>query len=176
MKHDEFEDDLDPDLEGIDEKSKSQVKREYKALQKLGEDLLHFNAGQLAELPLSEDVLRAVEEGRKIKPHSGGHKRQVKYIGKKLAELDTEALWEAVEQQRDKDRLNNARFHLVEEWRDRLLAEQDAALAQFVDDYPSADRQALRQLIRNAQREAEKQQPPKAARQLFKALREIMLD
>ena len=44
-------------------------------------------------------------------------------------------------------------MHRVEDWRDRLLAEGDKALAALLDDYPQADRQQLRTLVRNAQAE-----------------------
>ncbi len=158
-----------------EEKSKSQIKREYKALQKLAAELLDYSTGELAQLPLNDPLLRAIEEGRTIKAY-GGRKRQIKYIGKQLSELDSEQLWEAVEQLQEKDRINNARFHQVEQWRDRLLAEQDSALAEFLEHYPDSDRQYLRQLLRNARQEQEQGKPPKAARQVFKLLREIILD
>lgn len=171
------ESDNDSQEPGEEDKSRSQIKREHQALQKLARELLDYSASDLAELPLNDSLLRAINEGRKIRAHAhGGRNRQIKYIGKHLAELDVEALWAAVEQLQNRDKLNSARFQLVENWRDRLLSEQDAALAEFLTDFPHADRQALRQLIRNAGKEQEKQQPPKSARQLFKVLREIILD
>ena len=39
--------------------------------------------------------------------------------------------------------------------------------------HPQVDSQQLRTLIRNAQREATAQKPPKSSRDLFKLLREI---
>jgi len=64
-------------------------------------------------------------------------------------------------------------FHRLEAWRDRLLAEGDAALPELLAEFPGADRQQLRQLIRNAHRERAAQKPPRAARLLFRYLREL---
>lgn len=46
-----------------------------------------------------------------------------------------------------------AALHRVETWRERLLAEGDAALAELLEEHPGADRQHLRQLARNAHEE-----------------------
>ena len=41
----------------------------------------------------------------------------------------------------------------------------------FVEDYPHVDRQALRQLIRNARAERDAGKQPNSAKKLFKLLR-----
>ena len=65
-------------------------------------------------------------------------------------------------------------FHKVETWRDRLLAETDAVTA-FIAEYPEVDVQQLRQLIRNAKKEQEKQQPPKSYRELFQLIKPFII-
>ncbi|MFM2004470.1 MAG: hypothetical protein RLZZ09_125, partial [Pseudomonadota bacterium] len=50
----------------------------------------------------------------------------------------------------------------------------DAAINQFVGDYPEAERQKLRQWVRDALHEREAEKPPRAARLLFRYLREIL--
>ena len=60
----------------------------------------------------------------------------------------------------------------MERWRARLIAEP-TALAEFLAKFPLADIQQLRTLIRNAQREAAAEKPPKSSRELFKLIREI---
>ena len=67
----------------------------------------------------------------------------------------------------------NERFHALERWRDRLIAGGDAALEDFIGQYPDADRQHLRGLIRHAQHEAAHNKPPAAARKVFKYIREL---
>jgi hypothetical protein len=66
-------------------------------------------------------------------------------------------------------------MHRVEDWRERLLAEGDKALAALLDDYPQADRQQLRTLVRNAQAEKAKNKPPRAYREIYQVLRALML-
>ena len=73
---------------------------------------------------------------------------------------------------RDKAHRETAAMHRLETWRDRLLADGDDALAAFIAEYPAADRQRLRQLIRNALAERKADKPPHAFRELFRALRE----
>ena len=66
-------------------------------------------------------------------------------------------------------------MHRIERWRERLLAEGDAALAELLDEYPDADRQALRTLVRNALAEKARNKPPRAFREIYQALRDLML-
>jgi ribosome-associated protein len=63
-------------------------------------------------------------------------------------------------------------MHRIETWRMRLLDEGDEALGEFIVEHPSADRQRLRQLVRNALTERKADKPPHAYRELFRALRE----
>ena len=65
-------------------------------------------------------------------------------------------------------------LHRVEYWRDRLIADGDEALGEFVDAHPHADRQHLRQLARNAHVEKLKNKPPHAYRELFRELRDLL--
>ena len=67
----------------------------------------------------------------------------------------------------------NERFHALERWRDRLIAEGDSALEGFVELYPDADVQHLRGLVRHAQHEVARNKPPAAARKVFKYIREL---
>ncbi len=79
----------------------------------------------------------------------------------------------AIEQDQDQLRRNTLRFHLLEQWRDRLIDLGDEALAEFCQLNPAADRQQFRQLIRNARSELDKEKSPVSQRLLFKLLREL---
>ena len=68
-----------------------------------------------------------------------------------------------------------AAMHRVEAWRERLLADGDPALAQLLDEHPTADRQHLRALVRSALDERRKNKPPRAFRELYRALRELIV-
>ena len=66
-----------------------------------------------------------------------------------------------------------ARLHLIERWRDRLIDDAEA-LQDFAAEYPRADLQQLRALIRNVSRERAQNQPPKSYRAIFQRLRDII--
>ncbi|HET7197343.1 MAG TPA: ribosome biogenesis factor YjgA, partial [Burkholderiales bacterium] len=65
-----------------------------------------------------------------------------------------------------------ARHKRLEQLRERLLAD-DGALTGFVAAHPGADAQLLRTLIRNARREQKEGRPPRAFRELFRALKSL---
>ncbi|GAB4289320.1 MAG: ribosome biogenesis factor YjgA [Thiohalomonadaceae bacterium] len=153
--------------------SKSQRKRDAHELLDLGAALVELAPQQLAEIPLAEEVLAAVKEARSITTH-GARKRQLKYLGKLLRQADDAPIREALERLQGRHALTVAHHHQCERWRDRLIAEGDAALTELLDEFPHADRQQLRQLMRAAQTEQAKDKPPQSARALFRALRELI--
>jgi ribosome-associated protein len=164
--HDDFDDeDLGP--------SKSQLKRDAHGLQDLGAELVELSAQQLAEIPLSEDVLATVRETRAITAH-GARKRQLKYLGKLLRQEEEGPIREALERIQGRHALTVAHHHQCERWRDRLITEGDTALTALLEEFPQADRQQLRQLMRAAQAELAKDKPPKSSRELFRFLRELI--
>lgn len=67
--------------------SKSARKREYLALQKLGEDLIPLLESDLRSMNLGEALLDAVLEAKRMKKR-GALRRQKQYIGKLMARLD----------------------------------------------------------------------------------------
>ncbi|WP_346798909.1 ribosome biogenesis factor YjgA [Halomonas sp. Bachu 37] len=158
--------------DALDERpSKSQLKREMHALQALGETLIAMKPAELARFPLSDDMLRAIEETSRIRSHEG-RRRHMQYVGKLIRKEDLvaiQAVFDAIEQ--EKHQRDHA-FHRLEKWRDRLIEEGDQGVEAFMADYPDADRQALRQLARNARRERDQNKPPTASRKLFKHLRD----
>ncbi|WP_404374894.1 ribosome biogenesis factor YjgA [Vreelandella aquamarina] len=153
--------------------SKSQLKREMHALQALGETLIAMKPAERARFPLSDDMLRAIEETSRIRSHEG-RRRHMQYVGKLIRKEDLTAIqgvFDAIEQ--EKTQRDHA-FHRLEKWRDRMVDEGDDAVDLFMADYPNADRQALRQLVRNARKEREQGKPPTSSRKLFKHLRDTL--
>lgn len=161
------------DWDEIPEKSKTQVKKEMHALQSLGEDLCKLNKDQLAKIPLPDTLLRAIQEAPKVKTNSA-RRRHMQFVGRLMREADYEAIQAAYQALMQVSEQHVQQFHLAETWRDRLLAGGDAEISEFVLDFPDADRQQLRQLVRLAAQEAEKQKPPASARKLFKELRALI--
>lgn len=153
--------------------SKSQLKRESHALTELGRELVELPQSKLERIPLDDQLSEAVALARRISER-GGRKRQIQYIGKLLRKSDADPIVAAMEQLKSEHLQENARLHRLERWRDRLIEEGDSALGELLAEHPDADRQHLRQLLRNAQREKQQNKPPKAARELFKYLRDSL--
>ncbi len=160
------------DGDGVQAPSKSQRKRDMEALQKLGEALLPLADAELAKLPLTDELRSAVQQAKAIKAH-GGRKRQLQYIGKLMRAIDAEPIRAALEQRQLRARAQTQRFHQWEELRDRLLRDGEPVIEEICQRYPQAERQRLRQLHRQAVKEREREQAPKAARNLFRYLREL---
>ncbi|TWH76740.1 ribosome-associated protein [Azomonas agilis] len=160
------------DNDAFGEKSKTQIKRELLALQDLGERLTTFKADLLDKLPLSPPLRKALDEAPKHKAHIA-RKRHIQYIGKLMRDQDIEAIMALINQLDSSSREYNERFHALERWRDRLIAEGDAVFETFVTQYPETERQHLRGLIRQAQHEAAHNKPPAASRKVFKYIREL---
>ncbi len=155
--------------------SKSQRKRESHALQDLGEELVNLGKDSLARVPMPENLERAVRDCRKITAHEG-RRRQLQYVGKQMRTLDeTEvaAIQQALDIINGVSKAETAKLHALERWRDRLLA-KDEALTELLAQHPDADAQQLRTLIRNARREQAAQKPPKAYRELFQVLKDLL--
>lgn len=164
MEHDEDQQESIP--------SKSRIKRECDALQKVGEALIELGQDDLDSIVLPEQLRDAVLEARRIKSR-GGLKRQRQYIGKIMRDIDGDAVAEQLEALRHRNDRSNAAFHKTELWRDRLIAGDDAAVTELHQQYHDIDHQHLNQLIRQARSEAKQNRPPTAARKLFRYLRDV---
>jgi ribosome-associated protein len=79
--------------------SKSARKREYIALQKLGEALLTVKESDLATMNLDDELLAAVLDARRIKSH-GALRRQKQFIGRLMRGIDPEPVRAALERMR----------------------------------------------------------------------------
>ena len=156
--------------------SRSSFKREAQALQELGEAIVDLTDGELATLPLDGDLAEAIAQARRLKDQAKtreGFRRQLQYIGKLMRKADTEALRAAYDELQQGRQQRNQQFHRLEKLRDQLVAEGVAAMERVLEQYPDADRQHLRQLITAAVKERDANQPPAAARKLFRYLRDL---
>lgn len=150
--------------------SKTRLKQMMEDLQDLGEVLVDLPKDKLNQLDLPENLKDAVLEARRITAH-GGRRRQLQYIGKLMRGVDPAPIQEKLAQWNGTHAEETARLHRLENWRKRLI-EDDTALAEFLAQHPSDDVQHMRNLIRNARKEAEQNKPPKSSRELFKLLRD----
>lgn len=162
---------MEEPTEDIPGKSKSQIKRELLALQALGRELVALSRKDLAQLPLSEDLLEAITEARTLKMSALA--RKIKHIGKLLRDEEFEAIRDALARLRQPHVEAVQAFHEVEQWRDTLLAGNRELINELCQRYPDLDRQHLGQLVRNARKEASLQKAPKSARILFSYLKDF---
>lgn len=153
-------------------KSKSQRKRDMTALQDLGSELEALAKDRLARVPMPESLADAIHAARKITSHEG-KRRQMQFVGKVMRSLDDDevaAIQAALEGFKGTSKAETAKLHLIERWRELLLAD-DAMLTKFLGEHPGIDVQAVRNIIRNARKEKELGKPPKYYRELFQAIK-----
>lgn len=156
--------------------SRSEQRRAALDVLELGEQLTAMTATQLGRLPIPEELMPHIRETQRITSH-GARKRQHAYLAKQMRKLDDdelEAIRDAMSKDGDAARREAAALHRVESLRDALLGEDgDAALTELLAAHPQADRQQLRQLLRNVREERARNKPPRAFRELFRVLRAL---
>lgn len=150
-------------------RSKTQQKKHMLALQDLGAELVALNEEQLASMTLPDSLREAVATAKRITRFEA-RRRQLQYIGKLMRTVDAEPIRARLEAWKSSSREHSARLHRIERWRESLLAEE-GALEEFIGDYPHADAQQLRALVRNTQRERAAHKPPRSYRALFQLIR-----
>jgi ribosome-associated protein len=157
--------------------SRSQKRRDALDVLELAKALVELTPAQLSRVPVPEATLPHIEDARRITSNIA-HKRQLAFLAKQMRKLDDEelqAMRDALDEKSDASRAEAAALHRVEAWRARLVDGGDEALSDLLDMHPDADRQRLRQLVRNAQDEKKRGKPPRAFRELFRELRGVML-
>lgn len=151
--------------------SKTQLKAEADEQQALGVRLTELPKDKLLKLDLPDTVLTAVLDTKKITAN-GAIRRHRQYLGRLMREIDNAPILEQLARWDGKHTAENAYFHGLERWRDRMIADGNV-LAEFIALYPQTDIQQLRTLVRNAQKELAAGKPPKSSREIFKLLREV---
>ncbi|KKM16083.1 hypothetical protein LCGC14_1689430, partial [marine sediment metagenome] len=152
--------------------SKSQLKRDMHALQNIGKRMTELSNEQLDTLTISDTLRNAIEESRRIRQNEA-KRRHLQYIGKIIRqEDDPEAVQRAIDAFDSGSEEHTRRHHLAERWRDRMISDGDSVTGEFFNYCPDADIQHLRNLVRNARRDVEKQKNTGQIRKLFRYLRE----
>ena len=154
--------------------SKTQRKAEMDALQALGEALLEVGPDRLAELDLPERLVDALEAARRIKQREA-RRRQIQFIGRLMRDIDAAPIRSRLAQWAQTPTAERARLHAVERWRERLLSEA-VALEAFCAELTTADKQRLAALVESVRAERAHGHPPRAYRELFRALNALLAD
>jgi ribosome-associated protein len=166
----------DPDSGEFLSPSRSQQRREALEVLELAKRLSAMTPQQVSRLPVPENLIPHIDETRRITSHVA-HKRQLQFLAKQMRREDDEtleAIRDAIDANGQAAREEAAMLHRAEQWRERLIADGDAALTELLAEHPHANRQHLRQLARNAHDERLKNKPPHAYRELFRELRELL--
>lgn len=157
--------------------SKSQLKREMTALQKLGQELIEQPRDRVKRVPMPDDVRDAILECQLIKDHEG-RRRQLQFVGKKMRSLEPEeiaTIQRTIDSWRGASKAETAFMHALEKKRDKLLVDEKT-LTELLSQHPHLDAQHLRTLIRNARKEQAENKPPKAYREIFQILKQLQSD
>jgi len=132
----------------------------------------------MADQPFSEDAW-----DEETPPSKSALKRQMtalQDIGERLVELsdaqlkkvpiDDPRLSEAIAEAR---RIKARGFHQLEKLREKLINKGDRALEEIVAVFPDADRQHLRQLLRQHEQETKQGKANTAFKKLFRYFKEL---
>lgn len=156
--------------------SKTARKRQATALQELGLALARLPETHRRAVDMPEDLREALESYLLIRSHEG-RRRQLQLVGKLLRRTDPAPLLEAVERFASGRAADAERLHVVERWRDALIAD-DEAVTRWIETYPDTDVQQLRTLVRSARRDGAggdpAQRQPKSYRRLFALIRDAL--
>ncbi|MDE2478864.1 MAG: DUF615 domain-containing protein [Betaproteobacteria bacterium] len=161
------------DHDAAEAPSKSQRKRDMLELQQLGESLAQLPRARIDVLDVPETLRDALREWSRLRSFEG-RRRHAQYIGKLMRKVDPEPLRQALLEATGESRAAVARLHQLEDWRERLLAD-DSALAELVREHPGAAVQELRQCIRAARAERAGAKPPRQYRLLYQHLKALLL-
>lgn len=156
--------------------NKTRIKKEIAAIFAMAEEISALAPAHIAEFELLENIEKALCDAGKM-GRNAAKKRLLKYITGQMRELDVDAIREKLARLKNRSAHGVREHHQAERWRDQLLGEAgNAALTQLVSEFPEADTQHLRQLQRNALKEAKEAKPPKSARLLYKYLKQLISD
>lgn len=151
--------------------SKTRRKQEMTGLQALGEALLRVGPARRAELDLPERLGEALDAAQRITQREA-RRRQLQFIGRLMREVDAAPIRARLAQWADAPNAEKARLHALERWRARLVSEP-GALEALCAEHPGADRARLAELLESVRVESARAQPPRAYRELFRALESL---
>jgi ribosome-associated protein len=154
--------------------SKSARKRDYLALQELGEQLIELSVERLQGIGLEEDLYDAVLAARSISSH-GALRRQKQLIGKIMRRVDPEPIRAALEAFGKNDRADKQIFREAEGWRDRIAMggaeDLDAWFTRI-----GLRNESLEKEVRNLRRAHDDRARKQAKRNIFREIHKDLVD
>jgi ribosome-associated protein len=159
-------DDLDEEL-----KSKSEVKREMIQLQIFGQKLIDLSKHQRSKIPFTEDIKDALILADKINNKHEALRRHVRHLARMLSETDLDPIKHALDVMANKHQQETAKFIKLEKMRDNTIDQGSDAIEALLTEYPSMERQKLRQIVRQASKEKKAEKVGKYYKELFEYLK-----
>jgi ribosome-associated protein len=155
------------------EPSRTQLRNQAEAYLELAEQLAKGKHGKLLDPPFDTTVREAIADAQRFAKNARA--RQIRWVAQLLRSLGPiEELHAALAGGTADAHAKQERERLSEAWRARLLEQGDAALTELVAAHPSADRQQLRQLIRQASRTPPDARSKRASTNLLRAVRALL--
>ena len=156
--------------------SKSELKRQMHERQKLGESLIDLPLKKLKSLPIGEELFEAICLTHEMK-NDNGRRRQLQRIGKLMRHEDTDAITAELnntqkqeQQQQSLEKQQTEQAKLIYE---SLISDDKQAFTEFIQQYPQANRQLLRQLITHVRKENEKRTDNKITKNAIRLIHEL---
>jgi ribosome-associated protein len=153
--------------------TKTELKRQARSTQELADRLIDAPAEVIAGLVLPEKLADALVLAQRITAH-GAALRQRQFVAKLMRGVDPEPIRHALEADAQAARQGAAHFRRAERWRERLVQDGQAALADFRSEFPAADASELESLVAAAISERQGARPPGAGKKLFRFVQDAL--
>ncbi|MCA9685859.1 MAG: DUF615 domain-containing protein [Myxococcales bacterium] len=155
---------------------RSHLRDQARAYLDLAEQLVK-KPRHLPEPPFDDELRQAIAEARHLT--KSARTRQIRLVAQLLRPLELEIWQRALAGRTSEAASEQERERLAEQWRTRLLEGGDVVLNEFVAKFEGADRQQLRQLIRQATSNPGTPEQPsakakRAATQVLRTVRELL--
>ena len=156
--------------------SKSELKRRKRQVQELATELAQLKDEKLRQLPFDDHLLGVIQQTRTLKS-GNARNRMIRHLANLLVGQDQliPQIVAIFEKERDRPRRQLHQQKIVDQWCERLLENSEDALKSLFDQYPQADRQQVRSLLRSASKQTESHSSNRR-RKLFLYLRDQVIN
>lgn len=152
--------------------SKSELKRDAQEFHQLGSEIAKMGKKQRERLPLNDDLKAAMVVADKISNKSDAYRRHLNYIAKTLRTVENvEEIKAIIDVMLNKNNQAEVLIKKIEQLRTDLIEQGDDLINETIEQYPTLERQKMRQLVRNAAKEVKAEKPGKGYKELFQYLK-----
>lgn len=156
--------------------SKTDIKKEVKELQSFASQLTKLGKSQRTKLTASEELQAAFVLADKISNKPDALRRHMQYMTKLLRDENLDALRSEYKRLTSPNQVSDLEMQKLEALRTKLIEQGNDALSEFVEKYPTVEVQKLRQLIRQAKKELDKEKPAKNYKELFQLIKNVVAE